>query len=228
MERIKTGIRGFDKLVQGGIPRGSSTLLSGTPGTGKTIFGIEFVYRGAEDFREPSLYIAFEEGIDNLLNQAEQLNMDLNKFVERGQIVFFSIPAEEITNNTINEIIGLIEKHRIKRLVIDSLSTLAINFPYAKENVDAAKSRFIYTFLNKIKKSGVTSIFISHTSDEKSLSKDSISEFLCDGIVHLTFESMGGEFSRSLIVRKMRRTKNDEDIHPLEISPKGLVVHSIK
>jgi len=58
--------------------------------------------------------------------------------------------------------------------------------------------------------------------------KDYISEFISDGIIHITFESMGGEFSRSLLIRKMRRVKNDEDIHPLEISSKGIIIHNIK
>ena len=58
--------------------------------------------------------------------------------------------------------------------------------------------------------------------------EEGISEFLCDGVVLLNFESLGGEFSRSLLVRKMRHTKNEEDIHPLEISKKGLVVHKLK
>jgi KaiC/GvpD/RAD55 family RecA-like ATPase len=55
-----------------------------------------------------------------------------------------------------------------------------------------------------------------------------VEEFLADSIILLSFESMGGEFSRSLMVRKIRRTKNDEDIHPLEINSTGIVVHNIK
>ena len=60
------------------------------------------------------------------------------------------------------------------------------------------------------------------------ISRDTISEFMCDGVVLVKFESMGGDYSRSLIVRKMRNTKNDEDVHPVEISEKGIIIHKIE
>ncbi|MBD3313935.1 AAA family ATPase [Candidatus Woesearchaeota archaeon] len=229
IERIKTGIRGFDNLVEGGLPKGSCILMSGTPGTGKTIFGVEFISRGAEKFGEKGLYISFEESSESITEQAEQLNLDVKKHVSKGIVKFLCIPAEEISNNTVNDIIKMIKDERINRVVIDSLSTLAINSPYTVQNPQTAMNRFIYSFVNSIKRSSnVTSMLISHTADDKSLSKDSISEFICDGIIHVIYESMGGDLSRSLLVRKMRKTKNDEDIHPLEITSKGLVVHSIK
>ena len=74
-----------------------------------------------------------------------------------------------------------------------------------------------------------TSILISEASEKGDyLSRDTISEFACDGVILINFESMGGEFSRSLIIRKMRNTRNDEDIHPLEIGKSGLVTHDVK
>ena len=89
--------------------------------------------------------------------------------------------------------------------------------------------RFIYNFIDEINQvEGLTTLIISQSIREGDLSRDRISEFICDGIINIVFESMGGAYSRSLMIRKMRRTKNDEDIHPLEISKKGLVVHNIK
>jgi KaiC/GvpD/RAD55 family RecA-like ATPase len=89
---------------------------------------------------------------------------------------------------------------------------------------------FIYNFIDSIHElKECTTILISESSEKgEYLTRDQVSEFVSDGIILLTFESMGGEFSRSLLVRKMRQTNNDEDIHPLEISPKGLVVHTVK
>jgi len=232
MERIKTGIKGFDNLVEGGLPKSSSILLSGTPGTGKTIFGLEFLFNGVKA-NEKGLYVTFEEETSNLLEQAKQFGWDLQKLVKNKDIIILSIPTSEINNNTVNEVINLAKKNKIDRLVVDSLSTLAINIPTVrKENSDVSSfgvKRFIYSFINNLKKADTaTSLIIAHTIDDKSLSKDSVSEFVADGIVHVTFESMGGEFSRSLIVRKMRRTKNDDDVHPLEISNNGLIVHTLK
>ena len=87
----------------------------------------------------------------------------------------------------------------------------------------------MYTFINDLRdlKDGVTSLLVSQTA-EGQLSRDTVSEFICDGIVHINYETLGGKYSRTLMIRKMRETKNDEDVHPLEITPKGLVVHDFK
>lgn len=74
----------------------------------------------------------------------------------------------------------------------------------------------------------VTALLISQAADNKSIMLDSVSEFVCDGIIRIMYESLGGAYSRSLSVRKMRQVKNEEDVHPLEISDQGLIVHSME
>lgn len=232
MEKTQTGIKGFDKLVEGGFPKGAVILLSGTPATGKTIFALEYLFNGATKFNENGLYVTFEEKTENLKNQAMQFGWDLQKLEKEGKIKLLYIPSTEISKNTLKELLDSVRKNNFERLVIDSLSTLAINTPIIhsiNEIADIAIKRFIYSFVNDLRKlDDTTTLLISQTVNESSFSKDCVSEFICDGIIHILFESMGGEFSRSLIVRKMRRTDNDEDIHPLEITSKGLVIHTIK
>ncbi len=231
--KIKTGIKGFDELIKGGFPKGSTILLSGTPGTGKTIFALEYLYNGATKFNENGLYVTFEEKKDNLKAQAKQFGWNLDQLEKSGKLRVLHIPTSSISKNTVKDVIERANQFKAKRLVIDSLSTLSINTPTTYTNVNEMNEytikRFIYTFIDELKQlKSITSLLISQVTDEKRLSRDTISEFICDGIVYIIYESMGGEFSRSLIVRKMRQVKNDEDVHPLEISKKGLVVHSIK
>jgi len=232
MEKTKTGIKGFDKLIEGGFPKGSIILISGTPATGKTIFALEYLVNGATLFNEKGLYVTFEEKIENLRNQAIQFGWNLAELEREGKLIMLHIPADEISKNTVKEIINTAKENKVNRLVIDSLSTLAINTPIlhsVKEIGEFAIKRFIYSFINELRElKKTTSFLISQTTNDTSLSRDNISEFICDGIIHMIFESMGGEFSRSLIVRKMRQTKNDEDIHPLEIGKNGLIVHTLK
>ena len=232
MERTATGIKGFDRLIEGGFPKGTSILLSGTPATGKTIFALEYLINGVQKFNEKGLYVTFEDKMENLKTQAKQFGWNLNELIKE-KLTIKQISPSEISKNTIKEIIEIIKENNIKRLVIDSLSTLAINTPSTYLNVNEMNEytikRFIYSFIDELKQfDGVTSMLVSQSLSDNELSRDNVSEFICDGIVHLTFESMGGQFSRSLLVRKMRRTKNDEDIHPLEISKDGIVVHTIK
>jgi len=233
MEKIKTGIKGFDKLVQGGIPKGKSILLSGTPGTGKTIFALQFLYNGAVKYNEKGLYVTFEEKIEDLKNQAKQFGWDFDKLEKESKVKIISISSTELSNNTVNDIIKIAQSSKVTRIIIDSLSTLSINTPVVSTNVtdlgDFTIKRFIYSFIDNLRVlENTTALLISQNITEGLLSSDKVSEFLCDGVIHLLYESMGGEFSRSLMVRKMREVKNDEDIHPLEINNKGLVVHSIQ
>ncbi|MBD3309849.1 AAA family ATPase [Candidatus Woesearchaeota archaeon] len=230
--KLKTGISGFDRLVNGGFNLGSSILLSGTPGTGKTIFALEFLYRGAQ-LDEQGLFVSLEDDAENLRKQAAQFGWDLQKMEDKGLIRILCIPVSEISNQMVRDLAEMVRKNGIRRLAVDSLSTLAINTPSVQSSISAmgdfAVRKFIYSFISEIRKLRYTvSLLIAQSPDERSLSCDSISEFACDGILHFTFESMGGQFSRSMIVRKMRRENNDEDVHPLEISKKGIVIHNIE
>lgn len=233
MGKVKTGIKGFDKLVGGGFPKGKIILLSGTPGTCKTIFALQFLYNGATMFNEKGLYISFEERAESLKNQAKQFGWDFDKLERKKKIKIISIPANSIREKTAKEIIELANEKKYKRIVVDSLSALSINTPttYSKvtDLTEIAIKRFMYGFVNDLRDvdNDVTSLLISQTTDGQ-LSRDTVSEFICDGIIHINYETLGGNYSRTLIIRKMRETKNDEDVHPIEITKKGIVVHTYK
>jgi len=233
MERTATGIKGFDKLVQGGFLRGKTVLLSGTPGTGKTIFALQYLYNGATMFNEPGVYITFEERVGDLKSQARQFGWDFGRLEKEEKVKLLHIPVAALSKNTVHDIIRLVKEFNAKRLVIDSLSTLSINTPVVSTQVtdlgEFMIKRFVYSFIDNLRLlEDTTTLLISQNVSEGLLSSDSISEFLCDGVIKLIYESMGGEFSRSLVVRKMREVENDEDLHPVEIGKQGIVVHDLK
>jgi len=235
IKRIKTGIKGFEELVQGGIPEGYNVLLSGSPGTGKTIFGMEFLKSGALKFNEPGLFITFEETPKNLIIQAKQIGMDLKKLRENNKIVIKTLPEQDKLNESIiiKIIDDAVKNHKIRRVVIDSLDTYANNI-MSYEDFDKPLTdtlcikRAIYRLIKKLQKySNVTKILISETEEgSEKLSKDGVSEFLCDGVIKIDYKTLGGEYSRQLKVRKMRSTRNIPDVFPLEINSKGIFIHS--
>ncbi|MCX6709401.1 MAG: AAA family ATPase [Candidatus Woesearchaeota archaeon] len=247
--KCKTGIKGFDELVEGGLVEGSSVLFTGNPGTGKTIFALEFLYNGATKFNEKGLYVSFEERAEEIKAQAKQFGWDFGKLERAKKIQILAIPVSDITAETAGEIIKLCRKDGIKRLVIDSISTLAINAPiYAthqeltvkdvlKEDVffsppiigEMIVKRFIYTFIDNLKDlQSTTKLLVSEATESGAFPENALAEFLTDGLIHITFEGLGGSYSRSLIVRKMRQTRNDEDIHPVEIAKSGIIIHSLE
>lgn len=238
--RVKTRIKGFDSLIEGGLPQGSTTLLEGEPGTGKTIFGLEFLYRGALD-GDCGIYVTFEGHQENLYRQAAQFGWNLKALEKKNKIKILSVPFKKLGDRTPLLIKKEINQIKAKRVVVDSLSTLysiASSYVLYKNKQEFKISQFVsgenYTnrrflldLISLLEINDITILFISEKSSHMA-SATRLSEFFCDGIIQITFDPMGGDFSRSLLVRKMRLTKNNEDIHPLEISDTGIVVHSIK
>ncbi len=248
IDRIYSGIPGFDELVEGGFPKGSSILVAGGPGTGKSIFCMQFIINGATKSNEKGLYVSFEQRIDSIKSQSAQFGWNINDLEKKNLVKIMTIPVDQINNKTIREIEDLVKRENYRRLVIDSLSTLVVNAPIytstsdlsvkdvVGENVifsppiigDYIIKRFLYTFIDKLRNLNCTNLLIGEGSQSgETITRDTLSEFACDGIIEISFESLGGEFSRSLIVRKMRKTKNNEDVHPVEISKNGIVVHSV-
>ncbi len=82
-----TGIEGFDEITDGGLPRGRTTLLAGGPGSGKTIFALQFLVRGARDFHEPGIFIAFEETAERLAANAESFGWNLAELQRKKSFV---------------------------------------------------------------------------------------------------------------------------------------------
>jgi KaiC/GvpD/RAD55 family RecA-like ATPase len=247
--RVPTGVPGFDELVAGGFPYNSSVLLSGGPGTGKSIFAMQYLVNGATKFGENGLYVSFEQRADALRKQSKQFGWDLESLEKSGKLVLMCIPVRDICDKTLIEIGKAVKKNSIKRLIVDSLSTLVINAPVyshiselsvkdvMSENTvfsppimgDYIISKFLYSFIDDLRELECTSLLISEAGKEfKEGFKDNLGEYACDGVVLISFESLGGNYSRSMTVRKMRATKNNEDVHPVEIGDEGIIVHKIE
>src|SRR3989442_15280001 len=85
-DRVKTGMKGLDEVLVGGIPRGNISLVAGTAGKGNTTFGVEFVYRGASQFNEPGVIVLFEVAPDKLIRDAALFGWDLRELERNGRL----------------------------------------------------------------------------------------------------------------------------------------------
>lgn len=236
MDRVKTGIPGFDDLVEGGFPAGSAVLVSGAAGTGKTIFSTQFLLGGINN-GEKGLYITFEQSEKDLCEQAEQFGWDLEKLIKDGKIkiVCINYPfnvkrgASEMvemaqrTQKTIDTITKELESFKPTRVVVDSLTTISMALPPSVSREDTRE--VINAVLNELRKSGATSMLTSELATEsKWFSRDELSEFLVDGLIVLYYLGLGARDSRTVSVRKMRKTKHEKDICSMDITAKGVVV----
>lgn len=151
VQRVKTGIKGFDELVEGGFPQGSTVAVIGTPGSGKTIFSLEYLYRGAEK-GERGLYVSFKQSVDSLQIQSEQFNWSVKGFERKNLLKFMKVDGLDLIQ-VIFEIEKEVKSFRPKRVVIDSMSDVLDYLPT----------------LENMKKLGITAISEESDSESKEL-----------------------------------------------------------
>jgi circadian clock protein KaiC len=235
MERVKTGVIGFDELVEGGFPSGSAVLVSGAAGTGKSIFALQFLVEGAKA-GEKGLYITFEQNDKELIEQAKQFGWDLDSFTKNGKLKIISITypfkrkdvkdilqVGERAKMTIEKIEQELGEFKPARVVVDSLATISTALP---PNMGTEQTReVIKALLTMLKEAGTTSILTSELATESVwFSRDEISEFLADGIILLKSVSMGDSINRTIEVRKMRQTAIKGEIHSYDITNGGITI----
>ena len=218
MERIKTGVPGLDKLIEGGIPETDLILLSGICGAGKTIFGLQFLCSQVE--KEPGIYVSFEEELPQLRSTANEFGWEIEKLEREKKIGLLKYDPFKI-----EDIFELIENNirtlKAKRVVIDSISSLGM---YVKDVADLR--RMILQISSMLRKNNCTSILISEIlSGKESLSRFNVEEFVSDGIILLHNPLVAGEYRRGISVWKMRATNHSKKVHPYKITNRGLVVY---
>ena len=220
IKRIRTGIEGFDELIEGGIPEKSLVLLSGTTGSGKSIFAMNFLVEGAMN-GENGVYISLQESMEETINEMRFFGWPIDRLIEEDKI---QIVQPELYNYDalLTAVEEAIEKVNAKRLVIDSISIIGM---YFEEPFRIRKSLLDLGHL--LKKLNCTTLAITEIGEGKSdLSNFGVEEFIADGVIILYYVKKGNIFLRAVAVRKLRSTKHSTKIHPIEIRrPGGILVY---
>lgn len=220
IDRVPTGLAGLDKMLQGGIPAGSITLLSGACGTGKSTFAMQFLYNGAKYWDEPGVYVTLEENPKKLAENMSLFGWDLEGMIAKKKLII--IKPDVYKFDTIKQIIeDAIDKIGAKRLVVDSYSVMLTYF------ADPSEVRNGLVQLDReIKKMDCTALVISDIKDNSEIfSTTGVEEFIVDGVIVLylqknrlpPYDSM-----RAVEVRKMRATRHPLRAYPFEISGGGI------
>ncbi|MFP2927047.1 RAD55 family ATPase [Pyxidicoccus sp. 3LG] len=221
-QRQAFGIPRLDEMLHGGLVRYSSTLVFGSPGSGKTLMCLNFLAEGARR-GEPGLYFGFVETPARLLNKAELVGLDLRKHVAAGKVHLESrVAVESLPDALVQELFDLVKKHRIQRLVLDGLE------PFIQEATDPHRTpRFLTAMNNQLRALGVTTLATQQTNTlfgpELNAPLERV-EAIIDNILLLRFVELRSQLYRMLSVLKMRESDNDPALRLFSITSEGIDV----
>ena len=222
-----TGIAGLDEVTSGGLPKGRPTLVCGAAGCGKTVLGMEFLVRGAREFDEAGVFVAFEETDKDLSANVASMGFDVPALVSRKKLVVDHIRLEraEIEESGEYDLEGLfvrlgnaIESIGAKRVVLDTIEALFSCF--ANATILRAELRRLFQWL---KSKGVTAV-ITAEADGGKLTRYGIEEYVADCVIVLDHRVEDQTSIRRLRVVKYRGTMHGTSEYPFLIGETGFSV----
>ena len=227
LAKTPTGIGGIDQITGGGLPRGRPTLVCGTAGCGKTLFAMEFLVRGARQFDEPGVFVAFEETADELRDNVRSLGFDLDHMVRSKQLIVDHVRVErsEIEETGEYNLDGLfiriahaIETVKAQRVVLDTIEALFSGF--SDDAILRAELRRLFGWL---KDRGVTAV-ITGERGERHLTRRGLEEYVSDCVILLDQRIHDQVSTRRLRIVKYRGTAHGTNEYPFLIDEQGMSV----
>lgn len=227
LKKCPTGITGLDELTQGGLPRGRPTLITGAAGSGKTLFGMQFLVNGALKFNEPGVFMTFEETGEELTTNVHSLGFDVEGLVRKKKLSldYVYIERSEIEETGEYDLEGLflrlnyaIDSIGAKRVVLDTVEVLFAGLP--NENIIRAELRRLFRWL---KQKGVTAL-VTGERGTSGLSRFGLEEFVADCVILLDHRVDDQLSTRRLRVVKYRGSFHGTNEYPFLIDEGGISI----
>jgi circadian clock protein KaiC len=228
LQKALTGIQGLDEITGGGLPVGRPTLVSGGAGSGKTMFGLEFLVRGATQYGEPGVFMSFEETLPDLTLNAASLGFNLDRLVAQKKLfldhVFIS--RSEIAETGEYDLDGLfiriadaVQRVGAKRIVLDTIEALFGELP--NPGILRAEIRRLFAWL---KEQGLTTVITAERDRPDKLTRHGIEEFVSDCVILLDHRILEEISTRRLRVVKYRGSTHGTNEYPFLIDEHGISV----
>jgi KaiC domain protein len=223
---VSTGIKGLDEMLGGGLPEGHAIAVLGNCGTGKTTFGLQFVWEGLLD-GERCVFISLEEEPESIIRNADNYGWEIAPYIKSKHLQLVKLnpaDAKSTVTKIKSELPKFLKEHKVKRVVLDSISLFNMMF---KDEVE--RRIHLFDLHQMIKKSGATTFLTAEVKDENpTSSRDGLVEYVSDGVIILGFNEKkeSSEITLNLRILKMRRLRHSRKIKPYSITEKGIVVHS--
>lgn len=227
MERrfVASGISGLDEILGGGVLENSITTLSGPTGSGKSTFGVQFLYNGAMELDEPGMYISLEESRSDLLFHMGGYDWNLEQAESERKFILLDYPVHEVDQilSQYGALMEIINSAEIKRVVIDSIMPIALYFKSTEER----RTGFM-KLIENIRKWGVTTLILSELAvDSETAPRTEYGiETFTDGWINLgtRYDPIKRERLRMVEVMKMKGVAHSTKSFPINIGPTGLSV----
>ena len=230
LPKAMTGIKGFDEISAGGLPRGRTTIVCGGPGCGKTMLGMEFLIRGAQEFNEPGVLVAFEETPQEIECNVASLGFDLRNLVDSKKLFldYVHVEPSEIQETGDYDLEGFfiriqhaVDSVGAKRIFLDTIEALFSGF--SNEGVLRAELRRLFRWL---KERNLTTV-ITAEKGENALTRHGLEEYVSDCVILLDHRVREQVSTRRLRIVKYRGTSHSADEYPFLIDDKGISVFPV-
>ena len=223
IDRVPTGIFGLDDVMGGGLERNSVNLVGGSPGSGKSIFGMQFIINGIEKYNENGVYVTFEEPKEKFFKHMNNFGWDLSKYEDSGKLIFIEYTPTQV-KQILQEGGGMIEnsisKSKAKRIVLDSLTAFVLLYPN-----ELSRRRAVLDLFDLFYKWGLTSLLIVEQELDPDKHVTNALEFEVDGVILLYNIRKGNVRERALEILKLRGTAHSSKLFPLKITNNGVSVY---
>lgn len=227
LQKTLTGIQGFDEITEGGLPTGRPTLVCGDAGCGKTLFAMEFLFRGATQFNEPGVFMSFEETGEELMVNVASLGFDLQDLTERKLISLEHVHLDrsEIEETGEYDLEGLFIRLNLaintigaKRVVLDTIESLFGEL--SNETILRAELRRLFRWL---KDKGVT-VIITGERGSGQYTRHGLEEYVSDCVIMLYNHVSNLSSTRRLRILKYRGSSHGSNEYPFTIEKNGFSV----
>ncbi|NEO29008.1 MAG: circadian clock protein KaiC [Symploca sp. SIO3C6] len=227
VQKIRTMIEGFDEISHGGLPIGRTTIVSGTSGTGKTLFAVQFLYNGIINFDEPGIFVTFEESPTDIIKNAQSFGWELQKLINQGKLFILDASpdpeGQEVVGQfdlsaLIERIQYAIRKYKAKRVSIDSITAIF-------QQYDAAPvvRREIFRLVARLKQIGVTTVMTTERVDEYGpVARFGVEEYVSDNVVIVRNVLEGERRRRTMEILKLRGTTHMKGEYPFTMTNEGI------
>ncbi|MEB3829489.1 circadian clock protein KaiC [Phormidium sp. CCY1219] len=227
VQKIRTMIEGFDDISHGGMPVGRTTLVSGTSGTGKTLFAIQFLYNGITYFDEAGVFVTFEESPSDIIKNSYSFGWDLQNLIDRGKLFILDASpdpeGQDVVGNfdlsaLIERIQYAIRKYKAKRVSIDSVTAV-----FQQYDAASVVRREIFRLVARLKQVGATTIMTTERVEEYGpVARFGVEEFVSDNVVIVRNVLEGERRRRTLEILKLRGTTHMKGEYPFTITHEGI------